>query len=295
MKKVLYLLYFLLTTLLLVYPAEGMAQQTGSGERLSVDLQAGLRTYHRDSLPDGKNIDFLNFLDTGTGWDAFQFIGLTVSLKTSDRWTFTSNLKLYSDFGPGHFGIASQYSFRKACGLFHGGLRGDFGVSKLYINQFNQYHVRNDSGFIADLNPNYRQINLTDLNLGVNPFATLDTRRFHLKFAAGAGINLFIPFSETIVQKQANGNLKRELRYNTKPGTAIYADAELTARFDLLKSEDLNAGIMLQAGVLFSRRALPYLRETNTWTYENTVSDDIRPAKEWFSRSDVSMGIYLGL
>lgn len=295
MKKDRHFPYFLLMLLMMLCQARSTAQQTGFRERFTFDLQFGSRSFQRESLPEGRDLDFLNFLETGTGWDASQYLDLGFSLKTTEQWTFSTDLKLMSDFRPGHLGISAQYKHRKTPGRFMVGVRADFNVCKLTINQFNQYHVRNDSGFYADLNTNYRQVNLTDMSLGISPFIEMNPRRFRLKFTSGTGVNLFMPFSENIVQKKTGSNLKREIRYNTHAGPALFVAADLMVRFDLVRSENLSLGLMLQAAQLFSRRALPYTRITDSWTYENTVDENITPEKTWFSRRDLSLGVYLGL
>lgn len=295
MKKNLFLSCFLLNYLLLTGITRTMAQQSGFQERFSFDLQFGSRSYHRDSLPSGKDIDFLNYLATGSGWNASQYIDLGLSLKTSEKWAFTATLKLLSDFRPGHLGISAQYIHPTNPRKFSLGAHADFNFNRLTINQFNQYHAIKDSGFIADLNPNYRQRDLTDIRVGISPYIELNPGRFHLKLTSGIGINLFIPFSETIVQKKEGSNLKREIRYETHNGPALYLAPDLTVRFDIVRSGKRSFGLLMKGALLYSKRTLPYTRSTDIWTYENTTEEDISPEKTWFRRRDLSFGVYAGL
>lgn len=273
-------------------PSSLLAQNKLNNEQFRIDLQFGIRNIQRDSLPNGADIDFMNYLYDDIDYSDYQFIDLGFTLIPSDNWAFNVGLKMLSDLQTGQLSMSARYFGDGTNASLRWGIGSSFNAYPQYLEAFNNYHILMDTGF-TDLNPNFRQITLYDLSLDIMPFLTFSHKRFQGIISSGVGLNSFVPFKELITQKKTYSNLRREIRYETHFCPSVFSRSEIEAGFDLFKGPKKSFGITLKAGLLLSNRRISYSRTTVTWIEEQTISEDVKPDKKLYTKSDLSWGIYL--
>lgn len=274
-------------------PSSLVAQNKVTNEQFRVDLQFGIRNIQRDRLPNGADIDFMNYLYDDIDYSDYQFIDIGFTLEPSDNWAFSVGLKMLSDMQTGQLSMSARYSGDGPKASLRWGIGSSFNAYPQYLEAFNNFHILMDTGFIADLNPNFRQITLYDLSLDIMPFLVYNHKRAHGIISTGVGLNSFVPFQELITQKKTNSNLRREIRYETHFSPSVFSRSEIEAGFDLFKGRRRSFGITLKAGLLLSNRRIPYSRTTVTWIEEQTITEEVKPDKKLYTKSDLCWGIYL--
>jgi len=198
-----------------------------------------------------------------------------------------------SDLSPNQLNLSVKYETDSLRTGIVWGLKGAFCAYPQYLNEFNQYHKIQDTGFTADLNTNYRQISVYDLGFAAGPYLSISYNRLHGEIGINLGVSGFLPFNETITQKQTEANLRREINYKTAYSAALFLNPEIEFCFDLNKSTRTKVGIMISAGSLLSQRSINYTRNTATWTNENTVTEKVNPGKILYSKTEIKGGFYI--
>ncbi len=276
-----------------INPSPLLAQTKAEKEHFRIDMQFGNRNIYRDSLPNGADIDFMNYLFNDKEYSDYQFLELGFTLATSDTWSFKAGFKMLSDMQPSHFSITARYYADSLNASFQWGITSSFSIYPQYLDAFNRFHILADTGFTADLNTNFRQRTLNDMGLDISPFLSYNHKRFHCILTTGIGVYSFMPFQELVTQKKTNANLRREIRYETSFSPSISSLSEIEAGFDLITGQKRTFGISLKAGILLLKRNIPYNRTTYTWTETDVITVKVNPDKKLYTKSDLSWGIYL--
>lgn len=262
-------------------------------ESLRLDIQFGGRFIHRAPQPKGSNIDFLNYSHNGTGNNTYGVLGIGISLSPNDRWTFASELSVLSDLLPSHMQIAAMRQMGSITPAWDWGIKGQVYVYPQYLDDYNQFHLQTDTGLIADLDHNYRQRTLNDLGMSAMPFLKYKGKRLQATLGSGVGLNSFIPFREVVGQKKAGGNFRREIRYATQYKAALASHTDIELTYEFFHNNDFMLGLIVQAEFLLMYRNLPYQRIIMTWTEETQTIDNIKPKSRFYSKSDLSGGLFL--
>lgn len=276
----------------LIFIGQLKAQNNSRPESFRLDAQFGGRVIHRSMQAMGDDIDFMNYLNDGNdGYYGVMSFGLTFS--PDDKWTFGAGLSMLSDMLPNHMRIEVRRHINNLNPQWSWGLKAIVYAYPQYMNEFNQFHIQNDTGIIADLNTNYRQRTLFDLGISAMPYLSYMNDRFQATMGSGIGFNSFKQFHEIILQKKENGNLRREIRYETLPSPAITSHSEAEAIYAFLKDRSLSFGVIAKTEFLMTFRNISYKRTIFTWTDDNFVENEIHPDRKFYAKFDFSLGLYL--
>lgn len=268
------------------------AQTATAKETMRLDLHFGGRFIHRAIVEPGENIDFLNYLHGGTGNSLYGLMSIGFSLSPNENWTFDTKINLLSDLLPNQMQTQVTHRIRSINPVWDWGIKARFYLYPQYLDEFNQFHLLKDTELIGDLDPNYRQRSLYDLGISAMPFLKYKSARFQATLASGIGLSSFIPFREVITQKRPAANFRREIRYKTLYKVALSSHSEVEATFDLIRKSRNSFGLLVRAEALLSFRNLPYERIVFTWTEENKVVDKINPKNRFYSKSEISGGLF---
>ncbi len=282
------------TILLITFSSLALsAQNQFKEEKFFLSLQFGGRNIHRDSLANTANIDFMNYLYRQSGAPEYGILALDFRLTPRPGLQVGIQTVFLSDLNPNQLNLNIKY---EADSLKQGilwGLKGAFFAYPQYLNEFNQYHKIQDTGFTADLNTNYRQISVYDLGFAAGPYLSIAYKRLHGEIGINLGVSGFLPFNETIAQKKTEANLRREINYKTTYSAALFLNPEMEFCYDLNNSTRRKVGIMISAGSLLSQRSINYTRNTDTWTNDNTVTEKVKPGKILYSKTEIKGGFYI--
>ncbi|PKP50050.1 MAG: hypothetical protein CVT94_02915 [Bacteroidetes bacterium HGW-Bacteroidetes-11] len=269
------------------------AQVKPQKEVIRLDIQFGGRFIQRANQPIGSDIDFMNYLRNDMGENSYGVLSFGFMLAPNDKWSFNTGFSMLSDMLPNHMRIVVKRKVDSLNQHWNWGIGTILYSYPQYLNQFNQYHFQTDTGIIADLNSNYRQRTLFDIGISAMPWFTYSYRRVQATLSSGIGINSFVPFNEQIAQKKQNSNFRREIRYETsmKPALTSHSEAEIT--YNLLFNKQVSLGLIAKAELLVARRTIPYTRTIYTWTSDKPLSENVKPKKKIYTKTDFSAGLFL--
>jgi len=286
----------ILTSILLIsglFLAIQVNAQKDRNEKYSIGLEFGGRNINRDSLTNTRNLDFMNYLYEAKNQADYGYLGINFSFMPDQSWGFRITTVVQSNLLPNQFNFDVQYSVDTLKSHLKWGLLGSIFAYPQYLEEYNQYHILQDTGFTADLNTNFRQISIFDLGVSAGTFFGYQYKRLHVQARIKAGVCGFASFDESISQKKTNANLRREIRYETEFSPAFFVNPEVELDFDLIKNRRSDIGIQLRAGSLFSKRSINYTRTTLTWTTENAIINKVQSPKQFYSMSEIECGIYV--
>ncbi len=270
--------------LFILFPAIIMAQEN---ERFRTSFYFGVREIAKDSMPDKNNIDFMNYIHTGSGSFDEQYAGIGMQFKLNRQWEFEVKVSVLSDLVPSHFDLNSTLLFSKYLGLNLG-----LFTYPVYIENYNFYHINNTTGYIGDINSNFRQRIIHEWGIKSGASFKLDQKRFHGLLNANVGMTSFSRFNESIAQKKNNANLRREFRYATHFSRALFFNPEIEAGFDCFKLGNAMFGAQFKANLFFTRQAIDYTRTVYYWTEEMPEKQRIKSPEHSFLKYDADLGFY---
>jgi hypothetical protein len=279
--------------LMLTGISQSKAQQPENREKFLFSLNFGGRYINRDSLANTENLDFMNYLYRQDNSAEYGYLSLNFRMAPTEKIEVSATAVLLSDLSSRQLNLDVRYNWAEKDELPGWGLIGSFFIYPQYLENFNSFHILRDTGFTADLNPNFRQISIFDLGVAIGPTMIYHYKRFHTEISFRTGITGFVSFDESISQKKTKANLRREYLYETRFSPAVFFMPEVEAGYNLASSGRTSFGIMLRAGGMWSKRAINYTRTTYTWTSENRISNDITPGKEWYRKTEIQGGFYI--
>lgn len=278
---------------LLFNSSELSAQQQKIKEKFCFEMQSGGRYVNRDSLDNSENLDFMNYFYQEDKGADYSYVGLNLRFIPDPDWAFSIKAVLLSDMNLKQLNFEVRYTCDSINPILSWGIVGSLFAFPQYLEDFNRYHILRDTGFTADLNPNFRQITIFEMGMAAGPFVGFNYKRLHGQLSLRAGFSGFAPFDELMTQKETHANLRREIRYETGFSPAVFIYPEAEACFDVIKSGRTDIGFLIRAGSLFSKRAINYTRITQTWTTENTIADKIRPQKQFYNITELEGGLFI--
>lgn len=286
---------FLAISLFFLFSCESLviAQTPEKRETFYFSIGFGGRYINRDSLPDSGDLDFMNYLyrqDTGA---EYGLLSLNFRMAPSEKFEFSATAVLLSDLIPNQLNIDVRYKPVPNDKPMTWGMIGSFFIYPQYLENYNSFHLLHDTGFIADLDPNFRQISIYDIGIALGPSLNFSKGRFHGEINLGVGISGFLPFNEHISQKKTDANLRREYHYETHYSPALFFRPGAEAGFRLISFGKASAGITISAGGMWSKRSISYKRTAYIWTTENAITQEIKSEKQWYSKLEIEGGFYL--
>ncbi len=286
--------FVIIQLLLLFISGRGlMAQQPPEKEKFCFSMNFGGRFINRDSLANTEDLDFMNYLYRQKNSAEYGFISLNFRIAPAEKIEFGANVVFLSDLSPNQLNFDIRYKPVIHDKPISWGLIGSFFIYPQYLENFNSFHMLRDTGFTADLNPNFRQISIFDLGIAAGPTMNYKYKRFHTEISFRTGISGFVSFDEQISQKKTDANLRREYHYETRFSPAVFFMPEAEVSFSLISGSRSNFGLTMRAGGMWSKRAINYKRTTYTWTTENEIVGDISPEKRWYSKIEIQGGFYI--
>jgi hypothetical protein len=270
-----------------------VSAQSADNQSFRLGLQFGGRLIHRELQPLTENLDFLNYLYGGNGNSAYGVLRLGFSFAPNERWTFDAGLGVFSDLFSSQLNVQAARYIKAISSSWGWGIMSGFEVYPQYIDEYNQFHIQKEVELIGDLDKNYRQQTLYDLGISLRPFLRYTGEKLSFTFSAGPGLNAFKPFEVKIMQKKPLGNLRREIRYETsfKPLATVHSGAEFSYTF--YQSEAVSFGLLAKAELIAGIRNLPYSQTILTWTAENPLTETIHPDKTFYSKADLTGGVFV--
>ncbi len=253
-----------------------------------LSMFGGLRDTKVDSFPNTQNLDFLNYLyDFHSGYD-YEYFGFSGHFWLKNSFEADIKIAMYDDFAPDNLNLTVQYFFHQNMGVNFG-----FYSHTQLMNGFNSFHITSDTGWYGDLETNFRQRKLRDRGFQGGIVIKEDFGFINPSLKINAGISSFKPFSETVLQKEIDGNFLRRIDYQTNNTWSFFFFQELLLDFDCMKFEKTSLGIQLQENYFFSNKSIDYTKTVFEWTAENPLTESVNPPKHKYGKFDFDLGIYL--
>lgn len=280
--------------ILLFAGVKNACSQSVEAQPFRLDLQFGGRMVHRKLQPLTNNLDFLNYLNGGgNGNSIYGVMRLGLSFAPSDRWKFDIGLGVFSDLLSSQLNIQAARNIKAITASWGWGILTEFEIYPQYIDEYNQYHIITDVNLIGDLDKNYRQNTLYDMGFSVRPFLRYTGEKLNFCFSTGPGLNAFRSFDVNVTQKKPQGNLRREIRYETNFNPVLTSHSGAEVSYTFCHSEKISFGILAKAEVLIGSRNITYTRTVSTWTAENPLIENIHPDKTFYSKTEITGGVFV--
>lgn len=269
------------------------SSQSAQSQPLRLDLQFGGRMINRELQPLTENLDFLNYLNGGAGNPTYGVLRLGLSFIPNDLWNFDAGLGVFSDLFSSQLQIHAARNINTFSASWGWGIMAGFEIYPQYIDEYNQFHIQKDVELIGDLDKNYRQHTLYDMGISLRPFLHYTGEKLDFRFSTGPGLNAFKSFAAIVTQKKPLGNLRRKIRYETgfNPVLTAHSGAEISYTF--YHNETMSIGILAKAELLIGLRNIPYTRTIYIWTAENALTETIQPDKTFYSKADITGGVFV--
>ena len=279
--------YFLIGMVFLANMAVLKAQETDK-KQFKITILGGSREISNDSLADAADLDFMNYLHHQNQYSDYELAGFAFDWTINPTWELGLRILTESDLNPRELSLTAQYTHESWYGI-----RFSAFTYPQYIESFNQYHINNDAGYIADIDPNFRQVSISDRGFSVGPFVHLEHKRLYFNIRLNGGISWFTQLQGSIAQKELQSNLRREFRYQTKGSASLFISPEAEIGIDCFKISGLWCGFQLRGSLLYSKRSINYTRTLYNWTPDNSQSENITNPRHRYQKQEGDLGFYI--
>ncbi len=257
-------------------------------EKKEASLWFGVRDITRDSLANGANLDFLNYLHSSDEMAEYQYLGLSAHLWFRGNWEADFKVAMYDDFAPTSLNIKAIWMPYKYLGLTVG-----FYSYPQLMNEFNMFHRLSDEGWYGDTDSNFRQRRVHETGIMAGVAVPVSYRFIHLNLCLNGGISTLSKFREKVTQKMINGNMRREIRYSTKNSPALFFFPEAELGLDCFRIGSSTLGVRGHASWFTVKRSVDYKMTIWEWTYDNPMQEDVANPAHSFSKFEFDAGLYL--
>ena len=279
--------YFLFGIALMTNFAILQAQETDD-RPYKITLLGGSREISNDSLPDASDLDFMNYLYHQDQYADYELAGFAFDWTINPIWKLGLRILSESDLNPRELSLSAQYTHKSLWGLNFTAF-----TYPQYIDNFNQFHLNKDAGYIADIDPNFRQVSISDRGFSVGPFIHFEHKRMFFNLRLNAGISWFTQLKESIAQKEFQSNLRREFRYQTKGSASLFISPEAEIGIDCFKIGNSWCGVQLRGSFLYSKRVINYSRTLYYWTPDNPQSEKVTNPRHKYEKKEGDFGFYI--
>lgn len=263
-------------------------------ERIIKNWEAGIyfgfRYMDRDSFANTGNIDFMNYFVSypEKGMPEYTYLGFRAGFQVGEDWQADIKVAMFDEFVPNNLNITARYMLHPKLGFSFG-----FYGYPIMINAWNEYHRINDTDFFGDANRGLRQRYIYEYGIIAGPAFDLSFRKLHFCGKMNAGISAYSRFSETVVNKQINSNLRIAYEYKTRTYPSLFFFPEIDLKLDLFRFNNTIAGLQMQGNYYIGKRSMDYERTTMTWTRENAVIETVLNPEHQIRKTEGDLGFYL--
>ncbi len=262
--------------------------QNGFIKSYKIATFVGVRDDKRDSFPNNENLDFLNYIKQDKEYVDYLYLGLSSHILF--KHNIETDLRFAFMGGMSDIYISTQYFPIKNVGFNIG-----FYSNGYMLNEFSTYHKINDIGMFGDLETNYRQRFPVDIGFFGGLNLQIRFWKIHTLMKLNTGMSSIKPFSETVGQKEVNGNYRKNIEYETKHNFQIYYFPELEFNIDCIKIQNSTIGFQLQTSYFYARKSIDYKRTIYEWTNQNPIIENISGQKHQIRLFYLDLGLYVRL
>ena len=243
-----------------------------------------------DKFSPNENLDFLNFVDFDPDYTDFIILKLGYKFDFFSKMSADIKLVMMDDIIPDNFDISVYYFVTPSIGIGVGSM-----LNKGWITGFEEYQSQYLSNYFI-LDDNVKQFINYDLGFYLSPIVKpIDNDIFKLQLSFDLGISSFNKQSATFYYKKEFSNERVQYHYNTTHKYQPYIQPKIDIRLKLFKIKNTSIGLLLNSNYYYSQKSINYTRSIQSWTLENSTTEQIKPAKHEYSRYEVNMGIYMNL
>jgi len=282
MKKITIIVFLILGLVAIVYSQE----QEKFITKHEVGLFWGFNEISKDSMPNGQNLDFMNYLHKDHKWVDYSYIGINASLGFRGGWGIKTCIAFEDSFNPNIMELSLSYLPFKNWGFTTGAVR-----YSQYLENYNFYHLQSDIGYFGDLNSNFRQIRIHDRGIYLGVLYQIPINQFEFEGELIGGIGSTTPFNEEIHQKLIGGNLRRTYIYEIKNSANFFISPKASFTYNHKTSSGKVLGIGLNMKWLFTTKSINYSRTETLWTNENSDKQNIEGDKHKFNKFDLGLSV----
>ena len=251
---------------------------------------AGFKDVRVGRHPINENADIMNYIYANQNKREYYYWGLALNLKILEKikLDFSSTIFGTSD-KPNSFSLSLQYYYQKQKGINIGA----FSFTQ-NLNRLSEYHVP------SALNVDFYDISLlpkknTPIDYGMYCGAIFVKEKgiATLRYSINIGLSNISPFSESVFQKQINGNIRREIKYETIQNFELFLLPKTELDIHLFRIKRNKFGIQLQSNLYLMAKSINYNRTIYEWTHENYSIEEVTNRKHYYRKFEFNFGLYM--
>ena len=257
-------------------------------EGYEVSLYFGLKNVKRDSFPNSQHLDFMNYMYAEDGYPDFEYFGISGSIELRGNWESKVKLGFLDDLTLSKLHVSARYFPFRYVG-FLAGVHGD----GMMMNEFSTFHKLEDEGMAGDMNTNFRQRFPFDIGIVGGFIFQKEFRFLETSMVLKGGTSSIMPFEEIVTQKAIDGNLRRQIEYETQYTFDAFFMPEVKVGMNLVTKETYSIGFQLQGDWKFSKKRIRYHKKIYDWVKTNPRISNIKSPVHNSHVVSVDAGIFL--
>jgi hypothetical protein len=240
-------------------------------------------------FPVGKDLDFLNYIDSETAYFVdYEIVKIGYKFTLNPKTSMDIRVLIMSDLLPDNFDIAVYHHMNGFLSVGAGAM-----LYKNYISYFEQFLIDNNPDYFL-VDENEKQWKQYDLGFYLTPvFMPINTENFRATFKMDVGLSSFLREAAVFYLKKKLSNERQLHHYATKLAFQPYINPKLDASLVVVKVNKAAIGVMAGANFFYAKRRVNYERAIQTWTMDNEVSDLVKTPKHAFSRFEMDLGLFV--
>lgn len=266
----------------------GLHSQQSFVEDYSVSLYFGVKDVQRDSFANAEHLDFMNYMYAEDNYLDYEYIGISSNLVFKGNWETSVQLAFLDDLTLTKLHLSARYFPFPNIGFLLG-----FSGDGMIMNEFSTYHKGNDEGLIGDINTNYRQSSHFDLGMAGGVIYRQRIRWLEVDLGMTAGMSSVLPFDEKVSQKEAQGNLRRMIFYNTHYTFNPFITPSAKLAFTLVDRENLRWGMQIKGDWHISSKSIDYNKTVYSWTTSGKEVISVQSPKHQYHSKSMDVGFFV--
>jgi hypothetical protein len=166
-------------------------------------------------------------------------------------------------------------------------------LTKNWISYFEEYQLLQlPDYYLVDYN--VKQFTTYELGFYLSPMLKpIDNDKLKLQLVCNLGMSSFMKEEATFYHKKKQSNERLQYHYTTKNDFQPFIQPKIDVRVKACKVKQISYGFLLNTSYYYSNRSLNYTRTIQTWTSENTLTEQIKSPKHSYSRFECNVGLFL--
>lgn len=280
MKALYFLMFFFIYS--------GLYAQNALVKNQEFFFTIGVAELDMEKFQPNESLDFMNYFTHDPVYTDFVILKLGYTFDFLSKMSADIQLIMMDDIVPDNYDITVHYFMQSWLGIGVGSV-----LNKNWITSFEEYQIQAlPDYYLVDYN--VQQFTIYDIGFFLSPMLKpIDNDFFKLRIACDLGLSSFMKEEAAFYHKKKLSNERVQYHYETETDYQPYIQPNIEIRIKAFKIKNTSLGFLLNSNYYYSKRSINYLRTIQAWTSDNTITEQIEPAKHTYSRFELNAGMFL--